>query len=125
MSRNVLPNRRECETLRLNRGSRGYAVSIGRFGDGRAAEIFVSSDHAENGEQCVLRDAAVIISIALQYGVPVETLRHAVARLSDNRPASLIGDVLDLLGDEGGAAAVARPDPIAPGPDMGELLPCP
>jgi hypothetical protein len=47
-------------------------------------------------------DSAVLCSIALQYGVPVDVIRHALMRDSRGEASSPLGAVLDRLADEGG-----------------------
>jgi hypothetical protein len=105
MSRARLPNRRPCEILDIQfRGAR-YSLLIGRFEDGTIGEVFaeprkVASDGAEDS-----RDVGIIISIALQNGVPLESMRAAVSRIEQGRPSSLTGYVLDTLAAENATAA--------------------
>lgn len=98
MIREPLPARRRAElvTLEVN-GSPFYEVGIGRYDDGRLAEVFISCVRPTSESAEVARDAAVLISIALQFGVPVETMQGAITRVSDGSAASIIGRVLDLL----------------------------
>jgi len=42
-----------------------------------------------------------VLSIALQYAVPLITLAGAVTRNSNNEPATIIGAVIDRLKQEG------------------------
>jgi len=44
-----------------------------------------------------IKDAAVVCSIALQHGVPVEVIRHALLRDSQDRAASPLGAALDAI----------------------------
>jgi hypothetical protein len=43
------------------------------------------------------RDSAVVASIALQYRVPLEVIRHALMRNRDGSACGPLGAVLDLL----------------------------
>jgi len=43
------------------------------------------------------RDAAIVASLALQYGVPLVTLQQALTRNGDGSPSSPLGRLLDLL----------------------------
>ena len=45
----------------------------------------------------LVRDAAITLSLALQHGVKIETLQHAVLRDSRGEPLSLVGAVIDEL----------------------------
>ena len=95
----VLPQRRGCETLEITRGKTTYQVTIGHFANGKVGEVFVTGAKAGSDMEAVARDAAVCVSIALQYGVPLTILRHAVTREQDGEPSSIIGAVLDQIGD--------------------------
>ena len=39
----------------------------------------------------------MVLSLALQHGAPIETIRHAVTRCSDGSPASILGAVVDRI----------------------------
>ena len=95
--RERLANRRSCETFNIVCDNLGYTVSIGRFPDGRLAEIFISNGKSGSDADAAAKDSAVVCSIALQHGVPMETIRHALLRNGRNNPASPLGCALDLL----------------------------
>ena len=92
-SRERLPNRRTAETFEQAAELR-YVCTIGRFIDGRLAEIFLSNDNAGSHADACARDSAVICSIALQYGVPVYVLARALMRDSRGRPETPLGVAL-------------------------------
>lgn len=48
------------------------------FKDGRPAEIFIDTAKAASEAADDARDIAILISLALQHGAPVDTIRHAV-----------------------------------------------
>lgn len=102
--RRILPTRRECESIRL--AGWHYTVSIGHFEDGAPAELFISSDMPTSETADIARDGSVLISIALQCGVPAELMRCAITRLSNGSAASVIGQALDLLCENGGGAGI-------------------
>jgi len=60
----------------------------------------------------VIRDASIIISLALQHGVDINTLRHSITRLNDNSAASIIGAALDLVSPPDDSAADVPHDPV-------------
>lgn len=98
--RRRLPNRRGIEIQDIIFRGRCFALSFGRFPDGSVCEVFVdpakvASDAAEDS-----RDAGIMLSISLQHGVPISTLRDAVSRVEQGQPSSLTGYVLDLLAVE-------------------------
>jgi phage protein D len=45
-------------------------------------------------------DSAVLASLALQHGVPLDVLRHALMRDAKGRPTSPLGLVLDRVATE-------------------------
>lgn len=84
--REALPNRRATQTFKFE-----FAA------DGRPAEIFIDAGKVASGVQNVMRDGAILISLALQHGCPVETLRHAMTRDDVGAAASPLGALLDLV----------------------------
>ena len=99
MTRTNLPGRRALETIDAalanpDGTAMPFVVSIGRFEDGRVAEIFIEQPGASKAP--MLRDAGKILSRALQNGVPLAALADAVTRAEDGRrPSSLIGAAVD------------------------------
>ena len=49
--------------------------------------------------EAIARDAAILVSIALQYGAALETIRAALTKDHDGSPATAIGAALDKLGE--------------------------
>jgi hypothetical protein len=78
--RKRLPNRRYSETLSFCCGSFDYFATVSFFPDGLLAEIFLNNDKAGSDSDSAAKDSAVVASIALQYGVPLETIRRALLR---------------------------------------------
>ena len=97
MTRENLPNRRESETLHFDFNGIKHQCSISRYVDGRLAEIFIDAGKINTHVQNVMRDGAILISLALQFGAPVETLRHAITRDDLGKAASPLGALLDLI----------------------------
>jgi len=98
MSRERLGNRRRCETIEFCHAGHSFTFSTGRFRDGRLAEVFInSSKHIGSPLESLARDSAILASLALQAGIHVETLRHALTRDNDDQPATALGKALDLL----------------------------
>ena len=96
-SRERLPNRRECESFELRHGAFDFTVAAGFYEDGRIAEIFLSSHKPSSPIEAIARDAAVTVSIALQFGANLETIRQALTKDHDGGPATLLGAALDKL----------------------------
>jgi hypothetical protein len=57
-----------------------FHATIGFYDDGRPGEIFLTNHKAGSMAGILASDSAVLRSIALQHGVPIETLRHALMR---------------------------------------------
>tara|TARA_R110002020_G_scaffold36894_37_gene111041 strand:- start:2865 stop:3179 length:315 start_codon:yes stop_codon:yes gene_type:complete len=103
MSRRQLPQRRESETFAIEARGREYTASISRFGDGRLAEAFFTGGKSGTDVEIAVRDAAVLLSIALQYGASVDVLRSALMRDEGGRAEGPIGVLLDTLCSAGDA----------------------
>jgi len=111
-TRQRLPNRRPAHTEALEVGGQVFTATIGFDPDtGQACELFLDASKRDSMFGAMLNDAAVIISIALQNGVPAAALAKSVGRLpaspvapvdldyapGQKVPASPIGAALDLL----------------------------
>jgi hypothetical protein len=97
MQRERLLNRRLHEVVQFDHGRFTYVAGIGHFDDGRLAELFLTAAKTGTAMEAAARDAAIVASLALQYGVPLNTLRHALTRNGDGSPSSPLGRLLDLL----------------------------
>jgi hypothetical protein len=98
--RQRLPNRRPAESFTIEAGGLRYMATVGRFADGRVAEIFLTNHKAGSTAGILASDAAVLCSIALQHGAPLEVLRRALMRDSQGRAIGPLGVALDRIADE-------------------------
>ena len=100
-ARERLPARRAHEALSFVHGGFAYTAGVGRFGDGRIGEVFLSAS-VKSGTiiESWARDAAVLASIALQHGADPETIRKALTRDERGKAAGPVGELLDLLASE-------------------------
>jgi ribonucleoside-diphosphate reductase alpha chain len=96
-ARQRLPNRRGCVTFALECAGIPYLATVSRFSDGGLAEIFLSNGKAGSQSDTNAKDAAIVASIALQYGVPVDVFRGAVLRDARGVASSPLGVALDLI----------------------------
>jgi len=101
-ARERLPNRRSSETFAFDCDGHRCVATVSRFGDGRLAEIFISDSRAGSHLDHLARDAAILASIAFQYGAPVDVVRHAVQRDQIGRAVTPLGAALDRLQEIGG-----------------------
>lgn len=99
MSRESLPARRGSETIEFEHGGSRCTATVSYFSTGSIAEIFLNQGKVSSGADIAARDSAVVASIALQYGVPVDVIRHALTRNPDGGAAGPLGVLLDLLAD--------------------------
>ncbi|KKK79589.1 hypothetical protein LCGC14_2831960, partial [marine sediment metagenome] len=96
-------------------------------------EVFLSCAKHDSALALILDDLAVVISLALQYGIPPASLAKSMGRLpagpldpgaldqpdsqGSRLPASVVGAVLDLLCEAGPIGGPIMPRPIR-GPNM-------
>ena len=99
-ARERLPNRRASESFTFVCNDLSYRATISHFPDGRLAEIFLSNCKAGSHSDAAARDGAVVCLLALQHGVPMETIRHALLRNPSGVAASPLGVALDLLAEQ-------------------------
>jgi hypothetical protein len=91
-------NRRLGETLAVEFAQLRYAVTVGYLSDHKSPiEIFVSAEKTASAIEPLARDAAILMSFAMQFGASVADLRAAVSRGDRGEPASLVGAVLDAV----------------------------
>jgi hypothetical protein len=98
-ARGRLPNRRSCESFEFRHAGLDFTLCTGSYPDGRIAEISLSSHKPGSPIEAIARDAAVTVSIALQFGADLETIRAALTRDHDGGPATALGAALDALGE--------------------------
>lgn len=90
-NRQRLPSRRRSETFTLFYQGHNFVITFGEL------EVFVNAEKVSTPLDAAIRDAAILVSIALQYGAPYATLKSAMTREADGSPASAIGAVLDAI----------------------------
>ena len=74
-----------------------YTGTVSRFADGRIGELFLNNHKLGNASDTNARDAAVLLSFALQHGASAEIMRRALCRDSAGRPLGPVAAALDLL----------------------------
>jgi hypothetical protein len=99
MKRELLPERRRCETFTLAFGglTNPHIVTIGFYDDNRPGEVFISGGKTGEQIEAIARDGAILLSMCLQHGVELPTIRHALTRDSSNNPMSIVGAVVEEL----------------------------
>jgi hypothetical protein len=95
--RDRLPNRRQAINTSFERDGARFEMTAGYYPDGRAGEIFLSADRANSLLDFLMSDAAILASLALQYGCPLDDIRHALKRDIRGEASSPIGEALDKI----------------------------
>jgi hypothetical protein len=72
-------------------------MSVGFYPDGRPGEIFLNADRSNSLLDVLASDAAIAISLALQFGCPLETIRHAMKRDATGNASGPIGAAVDQI----------------------------
>ena len=90
--RERLPNRRATELIDFDHDRRRWTATIGRYPDGRVAEVFIDGPK-ESPIIALAQDGALAASLALQSGCPLDTLRRAL----DGREAGPLEVALALI----------------------------
>ena len=97
--RKRLPSRRLCKTVAFENDGHGFRLAAGFYHDGTVGEVFLNAEKTNSTLDALASDAAILVSLALQFGCTLDELRHAVKRDGKGRAASFIGEALDRLGD--------------------------
>ena len=105
MTRNRLPNRRASISFDVQSQGLRFTCTVSRFADGSLAEIFLQNHKAGSMAGVNAQDAAVVCSLALQHGVPLDAIRGALMRDPQGRASGPLGAALDVIAIEEGKAA--------------------
>lgn len=95
-----LKSRRRHDVSEFNFHGNDYTLGVGYFDNGDAAEVFLDCRKVNSESFCIARDASIMLSIALQYGVPIDILRKAITREENGEASSVTGKMLDVLAGE-------------------------
>lgn len=95
--REILPQRRQSQTIEFKHNGLAYSATVGFYADGRAGEVFLSAAKSGSSLDIATRDSAVALSFALQHGCRLETIRSAMMRDAHGRPEGALGALFDLL----------------------------
>lgn len=95
--RKTLPERRPSEQYKFEVMGFTWYATIGYYEDGSPGELFLAT--AKTGEmgRLLSADAAVAVSLALQYGCPAQTLIDAMTADSYGEPVSPVSLALSKV----------------------------
>lgn len=96
-NRTRLPNRRACETFGFTLAGMAYTASVGFDERGRPLEIFLGAAKSGTDVAIATQEAAILTSLALQYGVPLDVLRGGALRTEAGTPEGAVGHLIDLI----------------------------
>jgi hypothetical protein len=99
-ARERLPDRRGNESFTFELDGLRFTATVSRFADGRVGELFLNNHKHGNQADTNARDAAILLSFALQHGADLEAVRRALCRDSHGRALGPVGAALDLLLDD-------------------------
>lgn len=98
MTRAILPQRRPHEAFSFIHWDRKFIAGIGRpYPNGPIREVWINTGKSGEQMETLARDAAVLLSLALQYGTPLEAMQKAIMRDLDGKASGPIGALVDLL----------------------------
>jgi ribonucleoside-diphosphate reductase alpha chain len=97
--RTRLPDRRRSTTFNLECAGLRYTATVSLYDDGCVGEIFLSNHCADSHADACARDAAILASLALEYGAPLDVLRKALLRDPRGNASTPIGVALDLIAE--------------------------
>jgi hypothetical protein len=105
-ARQRLANRRVSTTFNFDCGTHYYTATVSYFpGTDQLAEIFLGNGRAGSDVDAAAKDSAVVASLALQSGVPVDTIRRALLRDPRGVASSPLGTALDILAADTGSSS--------------------
>jgi len=96
------PDRRASETFEFEVSGLHYSATISRFADGRIGEIFLASHEVGSQADTAARDNGVIVSLAVQHGADLETIRRGLCPDDRGRASGTLSMALDAICGEGG-----------------------
>lgn len=90
MARESMPNRRRSENTHLRLNGVEVDVQIGYYDDGRIGEVFMTTRKSGSTLDKIIRDTALMVSIALQHGATLDELSKSACRKEDGSPDGII-----------------------------------
>lgn len=82
MTKESMPPRRKSWTQKVRIGGQTFYLTCGEYADGRLGEVFLSCSKAGSFSQGVCDTLARLVSVALQDGVPLARVIHAMQMLN-------------------------------------------
>ncbi|CUT12515.1 hypothetical protein BF49_3595 [Bradyrhizobium sp.] len=108
MTHRIRPaDRRAHETIAIEHESQRYKIGLGReLLPGRKlgpiVEVFLNAQQVNSQIDVLASDGAILMSLLIQHGCPVDVIRHAMKRNPDGSPASPLGRAAAYLVEQQG-----------------------
>jgi hypothetical protein len=91
-------NRRAIETVAIHHENQFFNVGLGRElvclereRLGSVVEVFVNAEKVDTPVDALVSDGAILMSLLIQYGHPIEEIARSMKRNPDGSPASILG----------------------------------
>lgn len=97
MTRSKHPNRRPSSGFSFNYGKREYNCTYSAYNHGVVFEVFMQAGKPGSDLEAMARDAAVVMSLALQYGCPLSTIKQALTEGELGEPAGPLGVMTNMI----------------------------
>jgi hypothetical protein len=99
--RHKLNNRRPTISRVLETETDTYHVSFGLdLSDMTIREVFIGGSKIGSDMERLLDDASVVLSLALQYGLPLDQLLHSLHTGREEGGTSIVARVIAVMNDE-------------------------
>lgn len=114
-ARHRVANRRSVETFAIEVEGQRYKVSLGReitvkLGPlanprldsscvGPVVEVFVNAQKVNSQADVLASDGAILMSLLIQYGHPIEEIARSMKRHADGEPSSPLGIAAALINE--------------------------
>jgi hypothetical protein len=97
MNRERLADRRNSLSFTFELDGLHFTATVSHFPDGRIGELFLNNHKAGNQTDTNARDAAIVLSFALQHGADIDAIRRALCRDGQGRALGPLAAALDII----------------------------
>ena len=101
--RRALPQRRHSINFTAQFWNQPWHVTCGFYADHvTVGEVFINAARTPGTDlDAMARDGAILLSLALQYGIPIDVIRGALTRNPNSKPSSIVGLIADRIANIG------------------------
>jgi hypothetical protein len=98
-----LPNKHASTNFSIEVSGMAYTATASFIpGTNRLYELFLNNQKSGSMADTNARDAAILLSFAIQYGAPIEPIRRALCRDADGNALGPVAAALDLISNDDG-----------------------